>query len=251
MFEESRKKEKMKKEIRNEREKIARIGRTSRRRSRIIVLYVVVAGTTTYQRVGCRRNRAVADEATSTLALRYHDLDFSAPRVSIAPCLHFVHALFRPDYNTPRLAASLSLQIYIYISLSLSLSFAQLTKDVRTSAFVTRLPDRVTDSPTLPLRNSLVACRSQFFHFLNECRLRLFLFLSFFSAKNLLCKLHANFSTKISSFRKTLRNNFMSFCPFSLFKMNFEFPMKRIRSRQNSLHLNLLGNLIILMIVDF
>lgn len=145
------------------------------------MLYVVVAGTTTYQRVGCRRNRAVADEATSTLALRYHDLDFSVPRVSIAPCLHFVHALFRPDYNTPRLAASLSLQIYIYISLSLSLSFAQLTKDVRTSAFVTRLPDRVTDSPTLPLRNSLVACRSQFFHFLNECRLHLFLFFpSFF-----------------------------------------------------------------------
>lgn len=211
MFEGSRKKEKIKKEIRNEREKIARIGRTSRRRSRIIVLYVVVAGTTTYQRVGCRRNRAVADEATSTLALRYHDLDFSAPRVSIAPCLHFVHALFRPDYNTPRLAASLSLQIYIYISLSLSLSFAQLTKDVRTSAFVTRLPDRVTDSPTLPLRNSLVACRSQFFHFLNECRLRLFLFLPFFSAKNLLCKLRSNFSTKISSFRKTLRNNFIVF----------------------------------------
>ena len=161
MFEGSRKKEKIKKEIRNEREKIARIGRTSRRRSRIIVLYVVVAGTTTYQRVGCRRNRAVADEATSTLALRYHDLDFSAPRVSIAPCLHFVHALFRPDYNTPRLATSLSLQIYIYIyiyiSLSLSLSFAQLTKDVRTSAFVTRLPDRVTDSPTLPLPK--LACR--------------------------------------------------------------------------------------------
>lgn len=30
--------------------------------------------------------------------------------------------------------------------------------------------------------------------------------------------------------------------------MNFEFPMKRIRSRQNSLHSNLLGNLIILSI---
>lgn len=221
MFEGSRKKEKIKKEIRNEREKIARIGRTSRRRSRIIVLYVVVAGTTTYQRVGCRRNRAVADEATSTLALRYHDLDFSAPRVSIAPCLHFVHALFRPDYNTPRLAASLSLQIYIYISLSLSLSFAQLTKDVRTSAFVTRLPDRVTDSPTLPLRNSLVACRSQFFHFLNECRLRLFLFLPFFSAKNLLCKLRSNFSTKISSFRKTLRNKLYIF--LSVFPVQNEF----------------------------
>lgn len=30
--------------------------------------------------------------------------------------------------------------------------------------------------------------------------------------------------------------------------MNFEFPMKRIRSQQNSLHSNLLGNLIILSI---
>lgn len=143
MFEGSRKKEKIKKEIRNEREKIARIGRTSRRRSRIIVLYVVVAGTTTYQRVGCRRNRAVADEATSTLALRYHDLDFSAPRVSIAPCLHFVHALFRPDYNTPRLAASLSLQIYIYIYIFISQPFFR-------PAYKGRSDERVCNAVTRP-----------------------------------------------------------------------------------------------------
>lgn len=72
-----------------------------------------------------------------------------------------------------------------------------------------------------PSRNSLVACRSQFFHFLNECRLRLFLFLPFFSAKNLLCKLRSNFSTKISSFRKTLRNKLYIF--LSVFPVQNEF----------------------------
>lgn len=132
---------------------MARTGRTSRRRSRIIVLYVVVA-TTTYQRGGCRRsNRELADEATSTLALRYHDLDFSAPRVSIAPCLHFVHALFSPRLQYPAsgcLVIRPTLQIYIFIS---SLSFAELTKDVRTSALpvcnaVTRPCYRLGYSPT-------------------------------------------------------------------------------------------------------
>lgn len=212
MFEGSRKKEKIKKEIRNEREKIARIGRTSRRRSRIIVLYVVVAGTTTYQRVGCRRNRAVADEATSTLALRYHDLDFSVPRVSIAPCLHFVHALFRPDYNTPRLAASLSLQIYIYIFISQPF-FRPAYKgrsDERVCNAVTRPCYRLANSSPPETRLSPAARNFSIF-LTNVDYISSSSSLHFFSAKNLLCKLRSNFSTKISSFRKTLRNNFIVF----------------------------------------
>lgn len=92
----------------------------------------------------------LADEATSALALRYHDLDFSAPRVSIAPCLRFVHALFRPDYNTPRLAASLSAQPCKYISLSPAFLSPSLQRTFGRARcpFVTRLPDRVTDSVT-------------------------------------------------------------------------------------------------------
>lgn len=104
-------------------------------------------------------------------------------RVFLSRLVYTLYTLFFAPTTIPRvwLPRYPCKYIYIYISLSLSLSFAQLTKDVRTSAFVTRLPDRVTDSPTLPLRNSLVACRSQFFHFLNECRLHLFLFFpSFF-----------------------------------------------------------------------
>lgn len=149
---------------------MARTGRTSRRRSRIIVLYVVVA-TTTYQRGGCRRsNRELADEATSTLALRYHDLDFSAPRVSIAPCLHFVHALFRPDYNTPRLAASLSAQPCKYISLSPAFLSPSLQRTFGRARcpFVTRLPDRVTDSVTRQPPPKLACRRSNFSIFLTN-----------------------------------------------------------------------------------
>lgn len=59
----------------------------------------------------------LADEATSALALRYHDLDFSAPRVSIAPCLRFVHALFPttiPRVWLPRYPPNPA-NIYLYL----------------------------------------------------------------------------------------------------------------------------------------
>lgn len=127
--------------------------RTSRQRSRIIVLYAVVATGISV---------AVLQDGASTrplhLSLRYRDLDFSGRRVSIALSTLYTRS-FSPDYNAPRLAGSLSNQPWKYISLSPAFLWPELTKDragqipglafgPARSLFLTRLPDHPTDTAT-------------------------------------------------------------------------------------------------------
>lgn len=120
------------------------------------MLYVVVA-TTTYQRGGCRRNRAGRRGHFSPRA------SLPRPRLFRPACFYRALSTLCTRSFSPRLQYPASgclvirptLQIYIFIS---SLSFAELTKDVRTSALpvcnaVTRPCYRLGYSPAPETRN--------------------------------------------------------------------------------------------------
>lgn len=120
------------------------------------MLYVVVA-TTTYQRGGCRRNRAGRRGHFSPRA------SLPRPRLFRPACFYRALSTLCTRSFSPRLQYPASgclvirptLQIYIFIS---SLSFAELTKDVRTTALpvcnaVTRPCYRLGYSPAPETRN--------------------------------------------------------------------------------------------------
>lgn len=162
------------------------------------MLYVVVA-TTTYQRGGCRRNRAGRRGHFSPRA------SLPRPRLFRSACFYRALSTLCTRSFSPRLQYPASgclvirptLQIYIFIS---SLSFAELTKDVRTTALpvcnaVTRPCYRLGYSPAPETRNFSIFLTNV--DYVSSPLSPHFFF--FATNTNLLCKLRSSFSTNISS----------------------------------------------------
>lgn len=136
------------------------------------------------------------------------------PRVFLSRLVYTLYTLFFAPTTIPRVWLPRYPCKYIYIYIFISQPFFRPAykgrSDERVCNAVTRPCYRLANSSPPETRLSPAARNFSIF-LTNVDYISSSSSLHFFSAKNLLCKLRSNFSTKISSFRKTLRNNFIVF----------------------------------------